>query len=260
MAASRMSPLLAPCVVETFNNTVSITGSSGVAVATGLYYYLKKFCNVHVSWSGTQTKTATGKPPLVPEPIVVKLNGRIANYALRRYGKAEANASCAWERLARSVYDLDPKALVKDHGQYTIVVRPSLHLKNKTWYDPTEVYMAWRDLLRAAADPEIAEQATFRYDLVDVTRQSLQLLIDATYVEIRACFWKKMESCFRKLAWLMKDLFFDLDSILASDSHFLLGTWIRDARSWGTTKEVWSYLRDSIRDYAAKQWSGLVRR
>lgn len=33
---------------------VVATGSTGVAVATGIYNYLKYFCNCHVSWSGDQ--------------------------------------------------------------------------------------------------------------------------------------------------------------------------------------------------------------
>lgn len=202
----------------------------------------------------------------------VNISEWIDNYALRRYGKENVNATSAWRHLAESVYDLDPSTLVKDHGQYALVVRPSLHLKNKTWYDPDHVYTAWWDLVNAAKDPELAEQGTFRYDLVDVTRQSLQLLIYDGYVRLRRCFWKKMKEDFGRLAVLMTDMFNDLDTLLASDPHFLLGTWLRDARSWGTTEEesdlyeynarnqitLWGP-KGEIRDYAAKQWSGLVR-
>ncbi|KAH8034840.1 hypothetical protein HPB51_003127 [Rhipicephalus microplus] len=94
-------------VVETFNNSVSITGSSGVAVATGLYYYLKKFCNVHVSWSGSQTKTATGKPPLVPEPIVINLNGRFRYYQ----NVCTASYSTVWWNWTRWEQEIDWMAL-----------------------------------------------------------------------------------------------------------------------------------------------------
>lgn len=33
---------------------MEIFGSSGVAVAWGLHYYLKTYCNVHISWEGNQ--------------------------------------------------------------------------------------------------------------------------------------------------------------------------------------------------------------
>ena len=36
------------------NNRIAATGSTGVALATGIYNYLKYFCNCHVSWSGSQ--------------------------------------------------------------------------------------------------------------------------------------------------------------------------------------------------------------
>lgn len=36
------------------NNKIVAVGSTGVAVASGIYNYLKYFCNCHVSWSGDQ--------------------------------------------------------------------------------------------------------------------------------------------------------------------------------------------------------------
>lgn len=34
--------------------TVSITASSGYAACKGFYYYLKNYCNCHISWEGSQ--------------------------------------------------------------------------------------------------------------------------------------------------------------------------------------------------------------
>ncbi|KAL1443371.1 hypothetical protein MTO96_007459 [Rhipicephalus appendiculatus] len=69
-------------VVETFNNSVSITGSSG-------------------------TKTATGKPPLVPEPIVIKLNGRFRYYQ----NVCTASYSTVWWNWTRWEQEIDWMAL-----------------------------------------------------------------------------------------------------------------------------------------------------
>ncbi len=33
---------------------IEITGTTGVAVAMGYYYYLKNYCNSHISWAGNQ--------------------------------------------------------------------------------------------------------------------------------------------------------------------------------------------------------------
>lgn len=46
------------------NNKILAVGSTGVAVATGIYNYLKYFCNCHVSWSGDQLNIPRPLPPL----------------------------------------------------------------------------------------------------------------------------------------------------------------------------------------------------
>jgi len=46
------------------NNKIIAVGSTGVAVATGIYNYLKYFCNCHVSWSGDQLNLPRPLPPL----------------------------------------------------------------------------------------------------------------------------------------------------------------------------------------------------
>eukprot|EP01047_Picozoa_sp_COSAG01_P031782 COSAG01_NODE_2269_length_8033_cov_30.452609_1_plen_510_part_00 len=67
----------------------------------------------------------------------------------------------------------------------------------------------------------------------------------------------------------------DLERLLATDEHFLLGRWISAARQWGNTTQeqdwlewnarmqvtLWGSLEANnaaISDYASKQWSGLV--
>lgn len=49
---------------STKNNKVVATGSTGVAVASGIYNYLKYFCNCHVSWSGNQLDLPRPLPKL----------------------------------------------------------------------------------------------------------------------------------------------------------------------------------------------------
>lgn len=49
---------------STKNNKVFASGSTGVAVATGIYNYLKYFCGCHVSWSGDQLDLPSPLPNL----------------------------------------------------------------------------------------------------------------------------------------------------------------------------------------------------
>lgn len=44
--------------------------------------------------------------------------------------------------------------------------------------------------------------------------------------------------CFRGIAYKMIDLLQDLDELLQTEKKFLLGKWIADAKSWGTTEGV----------------------
>lgn len=46
------------------NNKIVVTGSTGVAVASGIYNYLKYFCNCHVSWSANQLNIPRPLPRL----------------------------------------------------------------------------------------------------------------------------------------------------------------------------------------------------
>lgn len=46
------------------NNKIVAIGSTGVAVATGIYNYLKYFCNCHISWSGNQLNVPRPLPTL----------------------------------------------------------------------------------------------------------------------------------------------------------------------------------------------------
>lgn len=49
---------------STKNNKIIASGSSGVAVASGIYNYMKYFCNCHVSWSGDQLDLPRPLPKL----------------------------------------------------------------------------------------------------------------------------------------------------------------------------------------------------
>lgn len=49
---------------STKDNRIVATGSTGVAVASGIYNYLKYFCNCHVSWSGDQLDMPRPLPKL----------------------------------------------------------------------------------------------------------------------------------------------------------------------------------------------------
>lgn len=192
----------------------------------------------------------------------------VAEYAAQRYGVRNAQVTAAWQLLLWSVYNCSDACV--NHNHSPLVRRPSLRMNTELWYNQSEVFEAWR-LFQSAAG-ELGNSSTFRYDLVDVTRQAMQQLVSEYYLEIKEAFQGHV------LSWLLTaggvlvyDLLPELDSLLASDERFLLGRWLEAARSVATSdREMELYdlnarnqltlwgPNGNILDYANKQFGGLV--
>lgn len=54
--------------LESDKQKIIIRGTSGVALASGFNYYLKNFCNIHISWCGNQVEVPE-KLPMIKEKI-----------------------------------------------------------------------------------------------------------------------------------------------------------------------------------------------
>lgn len=217
----------------------------------------------------------------------------IAQFADQRYNLASTNdglaigqeetpaAHTAWGFLLRSVYN---RTLAYGGVTKNIVsLIPHWHLDRDGFmptvisYDRRDVVEAWRHLLRAG--DALAQVDTFQHDLVDVTRQFLSDQLLAEYQQLRDMFTHKSVQADKLCAWTqrMLQLMGQLDEILGTNEDFLLGRWIADARAMGAADEHPADLEDyyeyearnqvtrwgdnnseSIHDYAAKEWSGLI--
>ncbi|XP_072105359.1 alpha-N-acetylglucosaminidase [Mobula birostris] len=191
------------------------------------------------------------------------------SYAQRRYGKRNDAAATAWLLLFRSVYN--NTSYMQNHNRSPLVHRPSLKLGTALWYNKTDVYEAWNRMQKAVS--ELNSSDTFRYDLVDLTRQSVQLLASEFYEDIKTAFLQhSIVGLWTSGDTLVHNLLRDLDSLLSSDGHFLLGHWLGTARSLATTEKEANLYEFNARsqvtlwgpdgnllDYANKQWGGLVK-
>ncbi|KAF7708085.1 alpha-N-acetylglucosaminidase [Silurus meridionalis] len=190
-------------------------------------------------------------------------------YARRRYGTDNESLALAWRLLFGSVYNCTVPGY-KNHNRSPLVHRPSLKMQTEVWYDPKDVYEAWKLLLDAA--PSLISVGTFRYDLADVTRQAVQLLTTEFYKDIRDAYQaRKLQDLLTAGGVLVYDLLPELDRLLSSDAHFLLGAWLERARSMGADeREAEMYELNArnqitlwgpdgnILDYASKEWAGLT--
>lgn len=73
---------------------------------------------------------------------------------------------------------------------------------------------------------------------MDVSRQSLQLIFDCYYDLLIAAYRKSNYDEVQEYSEIIIGLLDNMDSLLASDEHFLLGKWIEAARALGSTEEV----------------------
>nr|XP_034181027.1 alpha-N-acetylglucosaminidase [Osmia lignaria] len=197
----------------------------------------------------------------------VNLDNWFENYASRRYGVWNEYAVIAWKNLGKTVYNYN--GYQKIRGKYVISQRPSLNLSPWTWYKRETFYNTWYVFLQARHGRR--NSTLYRHDVVDLTRQALQLKADEIYPALVDSFNKKNVTGFKYHADRLLELFDDLELILASGKNFLLGRWIESAKSLaGNDEELRLYEYNArnqitlwgpggeIRDYANKQWSGIA--
>lgn len=198
-------------------------------------------------------------------------------YVLRRYGKASDMATRAWRILEKTAYRVT--RLQEGQTDSIICARPSKTVTKARLYSSGNLNYPVEEILKAAellsaCSSQLKSQDTYRYDLVDVTRQVLQdyartlhpMMIDAYEAGDR----KKFDSLSDRFLKLIDDM----DRLLASDSNFLLGTWLTDARKKAATVEGKNLMERSGRflithwsdrsqpnlsDYSNRQWAGLTK-
>ncbi|WP_254705577.1 alpha-N-acetylglucosaminidase [Streptomyces vilmorinianum] len=203
-----------------------------------------------------------------------------AAYAARRYGGADPHAAAAWEELRRGPYST-ASGTWSEPQDSLFTARPSLTAaRSARWsptamrYDAATVRRALGELLQVA--PELRTTDAYRFDLVDVARQALTNHSRVLLPRIKAAYDAGDRAAFRALAgeWNADEAL--LGRLVGSDRRFLLGPWLADARSWGAdpaesdrleydARSILTTWGDrgpsegALRDYANREWDGLVR-
>lgn len=209
------------------------------------------------------------------------------DYAQRRYGASDVHAAAAWHTLLATAYDIRVDDVVfnseRDAAQESLFdAQPDLVTNRASHWSPEAMRYpaatfrhALSELLQVA--PALRQNETYRYDLVDVARQTLANESRALLPRISAAFKKRDRERFDALTrrWLaLMDL---QDELLASDRFFLLGQWLAPVQSWASTADervrldydarsiltTWGDRKASegadLHDYGNKDWAGLTR-
>jgi alpha-N-acetylglucosaminidase len=202
------------------------------------------------------------------------LNAWIRENARARAGGEDANVEKAWNILAEKVL-VDKANPILGHGVIFQTSNPSLQ-GTTDWktnpsldYENKDLFSAWGLLLKAASASR--GKSSYQRDLVDVTRQSLGNLGMTLLKKIAAAYDKKDAAAFKKAAEDFMALGRDIDKVLGAKSEFMLGKWIKDAKSWAANDAEKAYYEKNARtiltiwggngellDYANRQWNGLI--
>ncbi|KAL1346531.1 hypothetical protein HN51_020164 [Arachis hypogaea] len=236
----------------------------------------------------------------------VQVSEWIKSYSHRRYGKAVHQVEEAWEILYHTIYNCTDG--IADHNHDFIVMFPDWdpstnfgssvandqkkiyflppgnrrYLSQETnsdmpqahlWYRPDDVIKALQLFLAGGKD--LAGSLTYRYDLVDLTRQILSKLANEEYIKAVTSFQKKDIDALHFHSNKFLQLIKDIEILLASDDNFLLGTWLESAKKlarnpsekkqyeWNARTQVTMWYdtnettQSKLHDYANKFWSGL---
>ena len=214
----------------------------------------------------------------------------INDYSVYRYGKENTDMKRAWEILFATAYSSEELQLIdpvsktlpplSSNGESLLAASPIIDLRTCSAWGTSEVAYDWQKMkdiipyLIGAID-ELKGVNSFEVDVVDFTRQLISNDFRACYKianeAIKNKDLKTLERCSEK----MLSLITDMDNILSTNYDFMLGRWVNMAKDLGETQSekdlfefnaksiitYWGkdYAGTDLRDYAYKEWGGLVR-
>ncbi|MBQ9185352.1 MAG: alpha-N-acetylglucosaminidase [Bacteroidales bacterium] len=196
----------------------------------------------------------------------------------RRTGAATEAGRTAWNNLLHNIY-IDRS--VPGHSPI-LNLRPSFgrsssyHSSIRFTYQNDELLKVIKGLLEADGSG-----AAYEFDIVNLTRQWLGNRFEAKFAEYKKAYEtaragsEGAAEALETMKTLEAELlatFDTLEELLQSQSYFLVGKWIADARSWGADAAEADYFESNARnlltswgdrgnlltDYADRTWAGLV--
>ncbi len=218
------------------------------------------------------------------EPVDIEAWTRA--YVLRRYGAPDPHALAAWDVLIHTAYDIRVDQVVfnseRDAAQESLFdAQPDLEVNRASNWSPEDMRysaaafeQALPQMLQVA--PALRASETYRYDLVDIARQTLANESRGLLPRIKGAYEAKDRPRFDGLTQCWLGLMDLQDELLASDRFFLLGTWLAQIPPWASSPgerarleldarsllTVWGDRQASeaggLHDYGNKDWAGLT--
>lgn len=198
-----------------------------------------------------------------------------AEYVRRRYALPATGFDliyAAYDTLIATVYNCTTGqwGVTKSFSELT----PTLQMNNSgfmpttLWYDNRQLQSAVSQMLQAADSMRRVQavgRERFEYDVIDFTKQWMSNMLIGYHAQLVGAYSRKDNVTLAAAGRTVLALLEDWDALLNTNVHYLLGTWIRDARQWGATVEEQDWLefnarnqitlwgpRGEIADYASK--------
>lgn len=276
------------CMLENFGGNVGLHGRMDQLLNN---YKLAR----NGKWTQTMTGTGFTMEGTENNPVMFELMSElpwladvptkeqwVKKYIVARYGKHDADIEKAWMILAESIYNCPLGNNQQGPHESIFCGRPGLNnfqvkswSKMRNYYDPEDTKQAAR-LMLAAAD-RMKGNDNYLHDLVDITRQALADQGRRQYLKTIADYNAFARKDFRKDADKFLKMIMMQDSLLGTRTEFRLGRWTQRARNQGNTakeKELYEWNarvqittwgnrvcadKGGLRDYANKEWQGLLK-
>ena len=230
-------------------------------------------------WGIGSTLEGFGMNPLMYEYVFekawskgpVNVEGWVNKWSARRIGKKDENEKTGWELLLKTAYT-SPTAL----GQATLTnARPSFTEHGNWTTDPKIAYQnsgllrAWGLLLKVSNPTRDA----YGFDVVNIGRQVLGNYFSVLRDRFTSDYNLHNVAALKTDGQQMLALFDDMDKLLGTQSSFLLGQWLKQAKDFGVNEKekryyehdarniitTWGGKAQSLNDYANRSWAGLMR-
>ena len=206
----------------------------------------------------------------------------LKNYTVARYGKADKAVQDAWLLLSNTIYNCPAKNTQQGTHESVFCGRPDYDVYQVSSWSEMEPYYKPEDIIRAAgimlsAADRFKGNNNFEYDLIDMVRQAVAEKGRLVYPIMIDAYKAGEKELFAASSQRFLDLILLQDKLLAARPEFKVGTWIEKARNLGTTPEekdlyewnarvqvtTWGNRvaadEGGLRDYAHKEWNGLLR-
>ena len=206
----------------------------------------------------------------------------LKNYTVARYGKADKAVQDAWLLLSNTIYNCPAKNTQQGTHESVFCGRPDYDVYQVSSWSEMEPYYKPEDIIRAAgimlsAADRFKGNNNFEYDLIDIVRQAVAEKGRLVYPIMIDAYKAGEKELFAASSQRFLDLILLQDKLLAARPEFKVGTWIEKARNLGTTPEekdlyewnarvqvtTWGNRvaadEGGLRDYAHKDWNGLLR-